>query len=195
MTFSSHPSPATAPVSVWAGSRKNSRLTPRESGSYVRSCRYFRQDRAYDRCHELDRDACRRPFRHGPLQRAQRGSTGEGIDGDPMRSPDSHRWGWFARWLGMLGLIALSPSGVAAQAPVIIPGLPGAGLHPVPGWRRMTGLMRTCPAAKPGPRPTQPTNRLPLRRTGSPEIGSGRATPCSTMGLIFAPTFLSSTRG
>ena len=45
-----------------------------------------------------------------------------------MRSPDSHRWGWFARWLGMLGLIALSPSGVAAQAPVIIPGLPGAGL-------------------------------------------------------------------
>jgi porin len=45
-----------------------------------------------------------------------------------MRSPDRHKWGWFARWLGMLGLVALSPSGGAAQAPVIIPGLPGVGL-------------------------------------------------------------------
>jgi porin len=65
-----------------------------------------------------------------------------------MFRPDSHRW----RWLGVLGLVALLPSGVAAQGPgpAVIPGLPGAGLQAgarpaltawpytdLPGWDAM----------------------------------------------------------
>ena len=45
-----------------------------------------------------------------------------------MSEPGWHRWGWVARWLGVLSLITLSPTRVAAQDPVIIPGLPGASL-------------------------------------------------------------------
>ena len=40
-----------------------------------------------------------------------------------------HKWGWVALVLGVLGLLTLSPTRAEAQDPVIIPGLPGAGLQ------------------------------------------------------------------
>ena len=40
-----------------------------------------------------------------------------------------HRWGWVALVPGVLGLLVLSPARAEAQAPVIIPGLPGASLQ------------------------------------------------------------------
>jgi len=39
------------------------------------------------------------------------------------------RWGWVALVAVVLGLLTLSPTRAEAQAPVIVPGLPGAGLQ------------------------------------------------------------------
>ena len=50
-----------------------------------------------------------------------------------------HRWGRVALVPGVLGLLILSAARADAQAPVIIPGLPGAGLQagarpPLTAW-------------------------------------------------------------
>ena len=82
-----------------------------------------------------------------------------------MISAGCHRRGWVALVLGVLGLLILSATQAGAQDPVIIPGLPGAGLQAgarpaptawpysdLPGWTAATStdeIESPPPAAPP----------------------------------------------
>jgi len=52
-----------------------------------------------------------------------------GIDEAYTRRIGCHKWSWVSLVFGVLGLLILSPTRAEAQDPVIIPGLPGAGLQ------------------------------------------------------------------